>query len=384
MLHQLWRKRAVALGLGAGAATATIVAGLPHVAYADALTGTIAITSPTSGKLAAATAKQVILLTVTGQPLSEAFVTSVDLGSDPACAGLVSYIVTSATTIAVKTPTGGCAATDTTANPNGEPIVINFAGSNTLTKTPSATAKGVFFVAAPSIAATNAVITENSSLLTTPVSRFVTNGGQTVRVSAGASFAFDPRSSASLGVTFGGKAGTEVKVYDGTTNAQIPASTSTAPAAGNYLTFKTATGMSASDSSLTVTQNGVSKTFTSTDTGASIVASPTVTSLSVTSGKTKAQTSTVITGTGFDKTLADYTSGDWLVNFCGKAATVTAVDTTGTKLTVTTPDVADDPTGLGTGKFAGPCPVTVVNNTVPASPVPSPITPGSYFTFLSE
>jgi hypothetical protein len=381
MLHQLWRKRALALGLSAGAATATLVAGLPHVAFADVLTGTIAITSPTSGKLAAATAKQVILLTVTGQPLSEAFVTSVDLGADPACAGLVSYIVTSATTIAVKTPTGGCAATDTTANPNGEPIVINFAGPNTLTRTPSATTKGVFFVSAPSIAATNSVITENSSLMTTPITRFVTNGGQVVRVSAGASFAFDPRSSASLGATLGGKAGTDVKVYD-TNGAQILASTTSTPAVGNYMTFKTASGMSASDSSLTLTQNGVSKTFTSTDTGASIVASPTVTSLSVTSGKTKASTSTVITGTNFDKTLADYTSGDWLVNFCGKAATVTAADTT--KLTVTTPDVADDATGLGVGKFAGPCPVTVVNNTVPASPVTSPVSPGGYFNFLSE
>jgi hypothetical protein len=382
MLHQHWRKRAVRVGLSAVAASATLVVGLPHVAYADPLTGTIAISSPTSGKLAAATAKQVILLTVTGQPLSEAFVTSVDLGSDSACAGLVSYIVTSATTIAVKTPTGGCAATDLTANPNGEPIVINFAGSNTLTKTPSATAKGVFFVAAPAIATTNAVITENSSLLTAPITRFVTNGGQIVRVSAGAAFAFDPRSSAALGVTFGGKAGTDVKVYDGTSGAQILASTSTPPAVGNYMTFKTATGMSASDSSLTVTQNGVGKTFTSTDTGASIVAAPTVTSLSVTSGKTKASTSTVITGTNFDKTLADYTSGDWIVNFCGKAGTVTAADTT--KLTVTTPDVADDAAGLGTGKFAGSCPVTVVNNVVPASPVTSPISAGSYFQFLSE
>jgi hypothetical protein len=383
MFHQLWRKRAVALGLCTSAATATIVAGLPHVAYADPLTGSIALTSPTTGKLAAGLAKQVLLLTVTGQPLSEAFVTGVQLGGDSNCANIISYIVTSPTTLAVKTPDNGCAATDTGQNANGEDIVIKFAGGNTLTRTASASTKGVFFVAPPAIAASNAVITENSSELTTPIKQFVSNGGQLVRVASGASFAFDPRGVAGLAVSFGGKPGTDVKVYaaDGT---PIASSVSQAPSASNYLTFKSATGMSTADPSLTITQNGVAKTFTTTDTGATIVASPTVTSLSVTSGKVKTAVSTVITGTGFSKVLGDYTTA-WTVNFCGKAGTVTAVDTSGgTKITVTTPtDVADDPAGLGTGKFSGSCAVTVTNGSG-QSPITSPVSPGSYFQFLSE
>src|SRR4051794_27627433 len=141
--QRFWRKRAVALTVSAGAATAMIVGGLPHIAYAAALTGTIVISTPTTGKLAAGTAKQVLTLTVTGQTLSEALVTGVDLGPD--CLNVPTYIVTSATTIAVKTPSSpvGCAATTAS---GGDNIVINFAGGNTLTKT-----GGLFFINPPAI-----------------------------------------------------------------------------------------------------------------------------------------------------------------------------------------------------------------------------------------
>ncbi|MER7002950.1 hypothetical protein ABT297_07870 [Dactylosporangium sp. NPDC000555] len=376
-LHRFWRKRAVALSVSASAATAAIVAGLPHVAYGATLPGTITITSPTTGKIAAGTDKQVLLLTVAGQTLSEALVTGVNLGADPDCQNISSYVVTSATTIAVKTPTGGCPATTA---PTGDNIDIVFAGNNTVRKT-----GGLYFVTPPAIAAVSnkPVINENSALLlaANQITRFVTSGGQTVRVKADANYAFDPRASAGLGVTFGGKPVTELKVYD-SSGTQVLATTTTAPAVGNYLTFKTGAGMSANDSSLTVTQNGVSKTFSSTDTGVSVVAAPTVTSLSVTSGKIKAPVSTIVTGANFSKTLADYTgTPTWKVNFCNTAGTVTAINAAGTTLTVTTPDVSNDVDGLGTGVYAGTCPVTIVDVT---NSITSPISAGGYFNFLNE
>ncbi|WP_426508874.1 hypothetical protein ACPPVO_59875 [Dactylosporangium sp. McL0621] len=156
--QQFWRKRAVSLGLSTAAATAVIVGGLPYVAHA-ALTGTIAITTPSTGKLAADTAKQVLVLTVTGQTLSEALVTGVNLGTDTNCQNIPTYIVTSATTLAVKTPTGGCPATTTS---GGDSIDILFAGGNTLSKT-----GGLTFIAPPAIAAASdkPVINDNSALL---------------------------------------------------------------------------------------------------------------------------------------------------------------------------------------------------------------------------
>ncbi|GAA0724627.1 hypothetical protein Drose_37940 [Dactylosporangium roseum] len=379
LLHRTWRKRAFATTLSAAAATATVLAGLPAPAQAAALTGTITITSPIGGKVAADTAKQVILLTVAGQTLSEALVTSVDLGEDTDCQGITSYVVTSPTTIAVKTPTGGCAATSP-ALTAGDNIVINFAGSNTLTKT-----GGLFLINPPAIAALSdkPIIADNSSQLqtTNQVQRFVTNGGQIVRVKADSTYAFDPRTAAGLSVTFSGKPATEVKVYTGD-GTQILPNTPSAPAAGNYMTFKTPIGLNANDSNITITQNGVSKTFTTTDTGVSVVAAPTVSTLTVTSGKARGSTNTVVNGTGFSKVLTDYTTGaTWAVQFCGVAGTVTAVNATGTAITVTTPDVTDTNPGLGSGIFAGTCGVRVVDVT---NSISSPLTPGSYFNFLAE
>ncbi|WP_433053938.1 hypothetical protein [Dactylosporangium sp. CS-033363] len=371
-----WRKRA----LTTGAAVALLVGGLPHVAYGATLTGTIAITTPVGGKLAADTAKQVLVLTVTGQTLSEALVTGVNLGTDPNCQNIPTYIVTSATTLAVKTPTGGCPATTAS---GGDNIDILFAGSNTLSKT-----GGLNFITPPTLAALldKPVINDNSSLLasTAQVQRLLTAGGQTVRVKAGANYAFDPRSAQGLAVTFGGKAATEIKVYDNT-GTLIPATTSSTPANGNYMTFKTAAGLS-NDASLTISQGGVSKTFAGSDTGINLVTLPTVTSLTISSGRTKAATSTVLTTSALpDKTVADYNGGSatWGVFFCKKQATVTAINPTGTAITATTPDVSDDADGLGTGVFAGTCPVTIADLSG-AQPVMGPITAGGYFNFLNE
>src|SRR6185312_9049546 len=157
------------------------------------------------------------------------------------------YIVTSPTTIAVKTPSGGCPATTAS---GGDNIVINFAGSNTLTKT-----GGLFFINPPAIvaAANKPVITENSALLltTNQVQRVLAAGGQTVRVKAASTYAFDPRTAQGLAVTFGGKAVTDLKVYDdsGSAPVLVAAGASSAPALGNFMTFKTGIGMTAADAS---------------------------------------------------------------------------------------------------------------------------------------
>jgi hypothetical protein len=376
--HRFWRNRAVAIGVSATAAAAT-VAGVPPVAHADAMPGTITIATPANGRLAAGTAKQVLMLNVAGATLSEGQVIGVNLGSSPACQSIPTYIITSATTMTVKTPTGGCPVTTA---PDGDNIEILFAGGKTLTKT-----GGLYLVTPPAIAAAadRPVINDNSAMLASAnqVTRFLASGGQTVRVRADATYAFDPRGAAALGVTFGGKPGSEVKVFDGATGVQVMPTTDAAPGAGNYLTFKTVAGLSADDAGLTITQNGVSRTFAAADTGVSIMVAPAVASLSVTSGKSRAPTSTVVTGSGFSKTLADYT-GDaptWRVQFCRVRATVTAVNATGTSLTVTTPDVSDNADGLGKGVFAGTCPVTVTDVGTGAT---SPISGGGYFSFLNE
>jgi hypothetical protein len=371
---QPWRHSRLAIAVFAGAIAATSLAALtPTAAEAAALTGTITVTTPTNAKLAALTAKQVVVLTVagTGVPaLTEDSVASVGLGPTP-CDALTTYVVTSATVITAKTPA--------TCPAGVGDIVITFASGDTLTKV-----GGITFVAPPSIEllAVKPVINDNSAAL--PVlnqhQRFGTGGGQVVRVKADSSFAFDPRSAATLTASMGGKAGTEIKVYADATSS-VPLASSVAGVLNNSMSFKTAAGMT--DSSVTLTQNGVSKTFATAATGAVVAALPTVTSLSVQSGKAGAtNVSTVITGTNFPKVLADLTDATkWLVNFCGVAATPTLASTTGLTMTVTVPDVAGQALGLGASTYAGPCPVTVTDVVATQT---SAITPGSDYMVINE
>jgi hypothetical protein len=181
----------------------------------------------------------------------------------------------------------------------------------------------------------------------------------------------------------GGKAGTNIKVYalDGTQLA-----TSAAGVAGNSMSFTTATGMSAADDTVTITQDGVSRTFATAETAADVVALPTITSLSVTSGKAGAATTTVITGKNFSTTAADYTGGTFDVTFCGVVATAfgsTPVNSAGTQITVVTPDVTNVSPGLGTSVYNGPCEVRVGADSSDATTM-SPMNPASVFTFLRE
>jgi hypothetical protein len=369
-----WRRFRLAAAAVAGTLAATTLAVFPAHAAA---TGTISITSPASGKLAALTAKQVATITVTGAnatPLTEDTVASVGLGPTP-CNALTNYVVSSPTVISVKTPVDCPAGT-------GD-VVITFANGDLLTKT-----NGVTFVSPPSIALLadkKPVINDNSVALAQgdQARRFSTGGGQIVRVKAADDFTFLPTASAALGVSMGGKAGSEVKVY-ATEDSTTPLAANGSASAGNSLTFKTGAGMTAGDNTLTITQNGVSKTFLSAAHLATVVAAPTVTSLSVKEGKANATgITTIITGTGFGKVLADLTDQTkWLVKFCGLAATV-AADTavTGLALKVTVPALAKDADGLGASAVSGVCPVTVTDVVATQT---SAQTSGAYYTVLSE
>jgi hypothetical protein len=385
---QFWRRSRLTAVLGTGAGAAVVLALLPPaVAYGATLPGTLAVTTPTNGKLAAGTAKQVVVLTVSGTgatALSEANVTGVTLGDDTACANLQTYVVTSPTTISVKTPSDpdaagplgpGCAA-DTAAD-----VVIHF-GADEIRKV-----GGITFVEPPKVEvlANKPVITDNSSALAPAqqINRFVTNGGQTVRIKAASDFAFDPRSASGLAVTMGGKAGTGIKVYDA---SGVQLAVSATGVVGNSMSFTTATAMSAGDETVTITQDGVSRTFTKAETGIDLAALPIVTSLSVTSGKASAGTTVNITGKNFSTTAADYTGGAFAVTFCGEPATTfaaTPVNSAGTQITVITPDVTNQSPGLGLGVYAGPCEVRVGTDPDDLATM-SPMVPGSVFTFLRE
>jgi hypothetical protein len=367
----------LAAAVGSGFLAATFVTALlPTAAHADALPGTLAVTTPSNGKLAADTAKQVVVLTVSGTGatvLTEDNVTGIKLSADTDCDDLTNYVVTSATTVTVKTPTDGCAASAA-----GDVAIL--LGSDTITKV-----NGLAFIAPPAILAVGSkpVINDNSALLSTSDQqrRFSTTGGQTVRIKAGANFAFSPKSASALSVTIGGKLATDLKVYD-SINGTVPLATTADGVNANSLTVKTTTGMVGD--TVTISQDGVSKSFASAAHLATVVAVPTVTSLSVNSGRAKGTVSTVITGTNLPKLLADAIDTDkWLVEFCGVAGTVTAASSAGTALTVTVPDLSVA-SGLGTTTYAGTCRVKVTDVAAVGGAVSSPISSGAYFIALNE
>jgi hypothetical protein len=339
-------------------AVVALVALVPATPAAAAVTATsIAVSTPSTGKVAANTEKQVVVLTITGlagATLTEENITGVDLGGDSNCADLPVYVVTSATTLTVKTPSGGC---DPTSGNTPESVTIEFTGSQTLTKATT----NLFFIAPPVLAGTAPVITDNSSALpaANQIKQFVAGGGQTIRVKADSTFAFS--STGALSASLGGKALTSVTIANSGNT-------------GNYFTGRTAAGMSTSDPSLSITHNGVTKTFAAASIdNISIVNAPLITSLSVTSGKVDTATTTVITGQNL--------TGATAVTFCGVAGVIASNPApTATTMTVTTPTaVSDVSPGLGSGVYAGSCPVKV---TTPGGT--NVHSPASNFTFVVE
>ncbi|MGI5180850.1 hypothetical protein ACQEVZ_31525 [Dactylosporangium sp. CA-152071] len=358
-------------GAGTAAATALSAAALvatPMAAHAAPAATSITIASPAGGKVAADTDKQVVIINVvglTGATLDENSVESVDLGADTDCQGLDFYIVTGTTQIATKTPTGGCAPTSGVAS---ETIAINFANSGgTLTKALS----GLVFIAPPKLDTTAPVITDLSSALQSAdqIQQFLSTGGQTIRVKADNDFTFSGANGV-LSASLGGKPLTEVKVWKKTDGTQMTTAPSGTTENGNWFTGKTAAGMT--NGNLSITHNGVTKTWSATDLGTSVVTVPVLTAMTPNIGKINTATSVTLTGTF---------TGATGVNFCGVAGTNFVLNTAGTSITVKTPTsgLADDPAGLGTGNFSGVCPVKVV------APAGSNIhTANSVFSFVAE
>lgn len=369
-----WRGSRLATFAGTGTAAAALLSAAtliatPMAAHAAPAATSVTIASPVGGKVAADTAKQVVIINVvglTGATLDEDSVASVDLGADADCQGLDFYIVTGTTSLAVKTPDpGGCAPTSGVAS---ETIAINFANSvGTLTKTLS----GLVFVTPPKLDTTTPVITELSSELPSAkqIQAFSASGGQLIRVKADSNFAFTGQSG-QLTATLGGKPLTEIKVYkksDGTLLTTAPTNAEN----GNWFTGKTSAGMAGAN--LAITHGGVTKTFAAADTGASVVTVPSVTGVNPTSGKIHAATSVTLTGTF---------TGATGVTFCGVAGTNFVLNQAGTSITVKTPTtgLADDAAGLGANVFSGVCPIKVQgpNGTTNVH------TPLTAFSFLAE
>jgi hypothetical protein len=372
------RKVAVAAAAATLAAGVAVVA-LPQTALAVVNYG-VTITSTSPLRVPAGLANRVVV--ITGTNFDEDQIVSIELGTDADCMALTSYVVTSSTSISVKTPgvgtaasAPGCAAS--ASQTIGEDITINQTESGEVVKTGSTTA-GVIFVPPPTILAVGSspVITENSSamLLANQVDEFTPAGNQLIRVKATADFAFSGATGATLSGTFGGKALTTVGFFaaDGTTAQGL----TTAPASGglNFWVARTGTALTTTGTglNLTITQNGVTRSFTPAETGATFPNVPTITSLDVNSGKAGGGTVVKITGTGFSTTPGDFT-----VQFCDIDVVPTAA--TAVLLTVTAPNTSHLALGLGSGVYGGVCPVTVTRVT---GGLISPISSASNFTYL--
>lgn len=363
-----WRRSRFAVGAAAVAVVSTVALVPASPASAAAITGgNIVVSSPSTGKVAAMTGKQVILLTLTlptnsGVTISEDGIKSVSLAASGACATMDWYIVTGTTQIAVKTPDNadptlaGCPATASTTT--GETITVTFENNDTLTKTGS----NLFFIQPPAIAGLSAgpVVTDNSYKIPAPADRIkklAASGGQTVRITAANDFAFSGGTAAGLAVTIGGKALTEVKAFNVAGTTALTGAATNADN-GNTLTGKTASGMTVGATpQVVITQNGVSKTFLAAATGIEIINAPTVTAVAPSTIKAGVATDVTITGTNLATTAT--------AKVCGVSAAVkTAPTAAGTSMVVTVPatGIIDDAAGLGVDVFAGNCSVVVTSN----------------------
>jgi hypothetical protein len=377
-----WRHSRPVVG-AAVASVLSVLALVPAVpASADVITGgDIEVSSPASGTVAANTPNLVILLLVTMPAgFTEDLIETVDLGADR-CRDLEPFLIPGTSQILLTTPDNavddsldGCA--PTTNATVGETITITFANgsSDTWEKTGS----GLVFVEPPAIAAahTRPVFPENSIGLPAGkrVTRLLSTGNQRVRVTAADGFAFSGGSAAGLAVTVGGKAATEVRAW----GKADPTAPLTGPASdddkGNTLSFKTAAGMTASTSpSITITQNGVSRTFEAADTGLTIVTAPIVTAVSPAYLKAGTAATVTLIGTGF--------AAGTTATVCGVPVSPGVPNPDGTSMTVSvdTDDIVNDADGLGIGTYSGVCPVVLT-----ADSVDSPTNDKSTISILSE
>jgi IPT/TIG domain len=204
------------------------------------------------------------------------------------------------------------------------------------------------------------------------VTNLIPAGNQLIRIKAFTDFAFNGASAASLSGSIGGKTLTTVGFVAADGTAQ---GLTTAPTAnGNFWVARTGTTLTptGTNANLSITQNGVTRAFTPTETGLAWPNVPTVTSLDIDSGKAAGGTVVKITGTGFSATPGDFT-----VSFCGIDVTPSA--STLVLLTATSPPTSNLALGLGLTVYGGVCPVVVTRI---VGGLKSPISADSNFTYL--
>jgi len=235
--------------IGLVTAAAVVAAGVTFANSAGAATSTIVtITKVNPAPIAALTANQVI--TVTGTGFDEASITDVSF-SNTGCTALP-YIVTSATTLVVKTKATCVAATNVV-------VTITDSSSNTAVSTPlTGTAMKLNFITAPDLATPSAtvhpIVLDNTSSLTYAnqtsfgTSAPALKAGSVIRVTSGAVPFVNVASTNPLSAKVNGVAVTDVTVVGS--------------GAGNYFTAKLGSTPASATPNIAITNNLVTKTFT--------------------------------------------------------------------------------------------------------------------------
>ncbi len=279
--------------IAAVAVAAVAVGGsLLSASTAGATTSTIVhITAVGPHLVPALTVNQVI--TVTGTGFDEAVITGVTVTG---CT-TVSYVVSSPTTMLVKTDASCTAGT-------GAVVTVTDTSSNTAVSVPGTTggAQKLDFITAPSIvagtAAIDAATTDNTATLAYASHGLTvsTKGGATIRVTSGAN-AFVTSTALPFSASLDGVALTAVKIVGAT--------------AGNYFTGVVGAHVADAAPVLKITMNGVSKTFAyaapGVSTGHSLQYAGSTIAVSPAFGPANGGTLLTISGAGFSTTAGNDT-----------------------------------------------------------------------------
>lgn len=237
--------------IGLVTAAAVVAAGVTFANSAGAATSTIVtVTAVSPANIAALTANQVI--TITGTGFDEDAITDVSF-ANTGCTALP-YIVTSATTLVVKTKATCVAGTNVV-------VTVTDTSSNTAVSVPgSGTKMKLNFITAPDLATPSAtvhpVVLDNTAGMsyanqtTFGTSAPALKAGSVIRVTSGA-VPFVNTTTAKLSAKVNGVAVTDVVLVGS--------------AAGNYFTAKLGSTPASATPIISITNNLVSKNFTYQD-----------------------------------------------------------------------------------------------------------------------
>lgn len=355
------RRRTIGRVVAATGVAAVAAAGsLLFAGTAGATTSTIVhITAVSPHLVAATTANQVI--TVTGSGFDESVISGVTVTGCTA----PTYIVSSATTLLVKTDATCTAGTNAV-------VTITDTSGNTAASVPTATggAQALSFIVPPTIATESAtvhpIVTDATAGMSYAAQTAVgisgtTKGGTVIRVTSGAT-GFSNSTATPLAASLDGVAMTGVTLVG--TNGT----------AGNY--FTATLGAHATDAApvLKITNNGVSKSFVY---GTGNVAGTfdfqiggSVITVSPAFGPSKGGNHLVISGTGFSTTAANDTVT--LIGALGPVACPVFGTPTATSITCTVP--ADG------APYVGPA----VAQVAVTGGLTSVVSAGSTYTYVAE